>query len=182
MEVVQKLTRNSCHGRRQLFGGDYVNPDNGEKSNTGFQGSIYATLKKEHKEVKELFEQILDDKKPSMMIFNQIMNALQPHMSGEEKYLYPAIKKANDPKEENAFLVDEAFEEHKWAKMLAAEICKMDENDEMWLPKVKVLSDMIDHHVEEEEGEVFKAAKKVLSKDEQEEILSQYEQEKKRQK
>jgi hypothetical protein len=103
-----------------------------EKSNTGLQGSIYSTLKKEHKEVKEMFEQILDDKKPSMMIFNQIMDALHPHMSGEEKYFYPAIK-ADDAKEENAFIVDEAVEEHKWAKTLAAEICKMDENDEMWL-------------------------------------------------
>jgi hemerythrin-like domain-containing protein len=49
----------------------------------------------------------------------------------------------------------------------------------MWIPKVKVLSDMIDHHIEEEEGEVFKAAKKVLSKDQEEEILSKFEQEKK---
>ena len=150
-----------------------------QKSSSGLQGNIYSILKKEHKEVKEMFEQILDDKKPSMMIFNQIMNALQPHMSGEEKYLYPAIKKADESNEECAFLVDEAFEEHKWARMLAAEICKMDENDEMWLPKVKVLSDMIEHHVEEEEGEVFKAARKVLSKDLEEKILSQYEQEKK---
>ena len=156
--------------------------DINEKSNTGLQGSIYSTLKKEHKEVKEMFEQILDDKKPSMKIFNQIMAALQPHMSGEEKYLYPAIKKADESNEENAFIVNEGLEEHKWAKMLAAEICIMDENDEMWIPKVKVLSDMIDHHVEEEEGEVFKAAKKVLSKDQQEEILKNFEQEKKMQK
>jgi len=153
--------------------------DINEKSNTDLKSTIYSILKKEHKEVKEMFEQILDDKKPSMMIFNKIMNALQPHMSGEEKYLYPAIKKADESKEENTFIVDEAFEEHKWAKALAAEICKMDENDEMWLPKVKVLSDMIDHHVEEEEGEVFKDEKKVLSKEKEEEILTQYIQEKK---
>jgi hemerythrin superfamily protein len=152
-----------------------------EKSSGVYQGTIYSTLKKEHKEVKEMFEEILDDKKPSMMVFNQIMEALQPHMSGEEKYFYPAIKKAAESKEENALIVNEAFEEHKWAKALAAEICKMDENDEMWLPKVKVLSDMIEHHIEEEEGELFKAAKKVLSKDQQEQILGQYLQAKKMQ-
>jgi hypothetical protein len=50
-----------------------------------------------------------------MTIFNHIMDALQPHMSGEEKYFYPAIK-ADDPKEENAFTVNEVFEEHKWVK------------------------------------------------------------------
>ena len=153
-----------------------------EKSSTGLQSSIYSILKKEHKEVKAMFEQILDDKKPSMAIFNQIMDALKPHMSGEEKYLYLAIKADADPKEENVLIVNEGFEEHKWAKMLAAEICKMDENNEMWIPKVKVLSDMIDHHIEEEEGEVFKAAKKVLSKGQEEEILSKFEQEKKMQK
>lgn len=144
------------------------------------QGTIYSTLKKEHKEVKEMFEQILDDKKPSMIVFNQIMEALQPHMSGEEKYFYPAITKASESKEDEAFIVNEAFEEHKWAKAIAAEICRIDENDEMWLPKVKVLSDMIDHHIEEEEGEVFKAAKKAITKEEQEEILRQYQQEKKK--
>jgi hemerythrin superfamily protein len=164
-----------------MVGGDNLKQNNTEKSSNGLQGSIYSTLKKEHKEVKEMFEQILDDKKPSMTIFNQIMDALQPHMSGEEKYFYPAIK-AGDPKEENAFIVNEGFEEHKWAKMLAAEICKMEENNEMWLPKVKVLGDMIDHHIEEEEGQVFKAAKKVLSKDQEEEILNKFEQEKKMQK
>ena len=110
------------------------------------------------------------------------MDALRPHMEVEEKYLYPAIKKGDDPKGENAFLINEAFEEHKWAKMLAAEIRKMDEDDEMWLPKVDVLSDMIDHHVEEEEGDVFKAAKKVLGKDKEEEMLGQYERMKKMQK
>ena len=146
------------------------------------QGNIYSTLKQEHKEVKKMFKQILEPKKPSSTIFNQIMDALRPHMEVEEKYLYPAIKKGDDPKGENAFLINEAFEEHKWAKLLAAEISKMDEDDEMWLPKVEVLSDMLDHHIEEEEGEVFKAAKKVLGKDKEEEILSQYERMKKMQK
>jgi hemerythrin superfamily protein len=140
------------------------------------RGTIYTVLKKEHKEVKEMFEQILDDCEPSMKIFSQIMDALQPHMAGEEKYFYPALKKAGESKDENAFIVNEAFEEHKWAKTLATEICKMDENHEMWLPKVKVLSDMIDHHIKEEEGEVFRAAKKALSREQQEEILIQYEQ------
>lgn len=97
------------------MGGEKLKEDVDEKSSRDLQGTIYSTLKKEHKEVKEMFEQILDDKKPSMKIFNQIMNALQPHMSGEEKYLYPAIKKAGEPKEENALIVNEAFEEHKWA-------------------------------------------------------------------
>jgi hemerythrin superfamily protein len=163
-------------------GGYSLKPEVKEETIKEIQGSIYDTLKKEHKEVKEMFKQILDDKKPSMTIFSQIMNALTPHMAGEEKYFYPAIKNSDKSNEETAFIVNEAFEEHKWAKSLANEICKMNEKDEMWIPKVKVLSDMIEHHIEEEEGEVFKEAKKVIGKDQQEKILSQYKQEKKMQK
>jgi hemerythrin-like domain-containing protein len=135
-------------------------------------------LKKEHKEVKGMFEEILDDKKASKNIFLQIVNALKPHMIGEEKYFYSAIKKVGD-QEECCFIVNEAFEEHKWARNLLNEIIEMDETEEMWLPKVKVLSDMIDHHIEEEEGEVFKTAKKLLSKDQLQKILEQYKAEKK---
>jgi hemerythrin superfamily protein len=151
----------------------YIQNQNEKLRNNSRPTTIYSVLKKEHKEVKAMFEEILDNEEPSKDIFFQIMNALQPHMNGEEQYFYPAIKKAS---QECNFIVNEAFEEHKWAKKLADEICKITENDEMWLPKVKVLRDMIDHHIEEEESEVFKAAKKLLSTNQQQQILNLYEQ------
>ena len=124
---------------------------------------IYDLLKKDHEEVKSLFNKILDKRRPSEETFSQIADALEVHMTGEEEYFYPELKGEN---EELTTMTNEAIVEHTSAKTLMNEIEDTEEADEMWLPKVKVLSEMIDHHVEEEEGELFKEAKKVLDKKE----------------
>ncbi|HLN45053.1 MAG TPA: hemerythrin domain-containing protein [Candidatus Sulfotelmatobacter sp.] len=121
--------------------------------------SIYDLLKKDHTEVKQLFKQILDECKPDEAAYNQIRSALQVHMRGEEEYFYPAIKDGRDAR----ILSNEAMVEHNSAKMLMDEIDNTGEDDEMWLPRVKVLSEMIDHHVEDEEGDLFDEAKKLLN-------------------
>ncbi len=128
--------------------------------------SIYDLLKKDHKEVKKLFKQILDECKPDEATYNQIRNALQVHMRGEEEYFYPAIKDGQDAR----ILSNEAVVEHNSAKMLMDEIDNTDEDNEMWLPRVKVLSEMIDHHVEDEEGDLFDEAKKLLNENQEREI------------
>ncbi len=128
--------------------------------------SIYVLLKKDHKEVKKLFKQILDECKSDEATYNQIRNALQVHMRGEEEYFYPAIKDGKDAR----ILSNEAIVEHNSAKMLMDEIDNTDEDNEMWLPRVKVLSEMIDHHVEDEEGDLFDEAKKLLNENQEREI------------
>lgn len=136
--------------------------------------SIYDVLKQEHKQINELFKQILDKCVPSADIFNQIKVEWESHMAGEEKYFYPAIKQGADM----TFLVDEAFTEHNVEKTLMTEVGTLNETDEMWLPKVKVLCDMIHHQIEKEEGEVFKGAKKILSKQDEKRIARLFENEK----
>jgi len=131
----------------------------------GNSETIYDLLKKDHKEAKSLFKQILDKGKPSEKVFNQIANALKIHMKGEEEYLYPSVKKGG-----KAEIVNEAVVEHNSAKILINDIFGTSTTSEMWLPKVKVLSEMIDHHVEEEEGELFKEAKRVLDRNQEIEI------------
>lgn len=128
--------------------------------------SIYDLLKKDHKEVKKLFKQILEECKPDEATYKQIRNALQVHMRGEEEYFYPAIKDGEDAR----ILSNEAVVEHNSAKMLMDEIDNTAEDDEMWLPRVKVLSEMIDHHVEDEEGDLFDEAKKLLDESQEQEI------------
>jgi len=128
--------------------------------------SIYDVLKDDHKKVSELFKQILEKRQPSAATFAQIKMELDAHMAGEEKHFYPAIKQGSDM----AFLVDEASVEHNTAKTLIGEVGALSETDEMWLPKVKVLCDIISHHVEEEEKELFKGAKKVLTKEDEKRI------------
>jgi len=153
-------------------GGDCVG--NQEKPVMPNNETIYDLLKKDHKEVASMFKQILDECKPSEKVFNHIVNALRVHMKGEEEYFYPAIKKGKDL----TFMTNEALVEHNSAKTLMNEICGTSTTDEMWLPKVKVLSEMIDHHVEEEEGDIFKESKKILGREQEIEIGRKFSQNK----
>ncbi len=128
------------------------------------QESIYSILKEEHKEVQKLFKQILDSEKFQADIFSQIDQALTMHMQGEEKHFYPRLTDSDETHE----LTLEAIEEHNAAKQLQSTIASSD--SEVQFAKTQVLSEMIEHHVEDEEKELFKAAKKVLSKEDENEI------------
>lgn len=119
-----------------------------------------ALLTNDHKEVKSLFEQFdgLSDRSKSAKkkIADQICHSLSVHAQLEEEIFYPAVRaKIKDPD-----LMDEAAVEHASAKQLISQIQTMNPDDDLYDAKVKVLSEQIDHHVEEEEGEMFPKAKK----------------------
>lgn len=117
-------------------------------------------LTNDHKEVKALFAQFdaLSDrsKASKKKIATQICNALTVHTQIEEEIFYPRVKDAI--KDED--MIDEAVVEHASAKDLIAQLEAMDPDDALYDAKVKVLSEQIDHHVEEEEGEMFPKVKK----------------------
>jgi hemerythrin-like domain-containing protein len=69
----------------------------------------------------------------------------------------------------------EAIEEHQLLRMAFSVLDKTPENDKTWLPKIEVIKDNIEHHVEEEEGEIFEAARKKLSKEKLEELGKRFE-------
>ena len=125
------------------------------------QQDAVAMLTAEHREVKQLFEQfeqLTDRAKVSKKkLADQICNALILHTTIEEEIFYPAVREATKEAEDK---VDEAVVEHAAAKDLIAQIQEMDPDDELYDAKVKVLSEQIDHHVEEEEKEMFPMAKK----------------------
>ncbi len=148
-----------------------MSKQNKDKTRSGKE-VIYELLKKDHKEVKSLFKQILDKCTPSQNVYSQIENALKVHMQGEEQYFYPALRKG---KEMN-FMVNEAIVEHNAAKTMMEEIRSTNIKDEMWVPRLKVLSESIDHHVEEEEDELFKEAKKILDEKQEYEIAEKFNQ------
>ena len=130
--------------------------------------SIYDVLKDEHREVQGLFKSMIDDEKFDRKTFQQIEDLLKVHMAGEEKLFYPRLVSAEQTKEKAL----EAIEEHNAAKQFQRTVMAAD--SEVQFAKVQVLHEMISHHIEEEEGQVFKDAKKVLSKDEEYEIANQY--------
>jgi len=89
---------------------------------------------------------------------DEICNALIMHTTIEEEIFYPATREASEDTED---MVDEAVVEHASAKDLIAQIMEMDPDDDLYDAKVKVLSEMIDHHVEEEEKEMFPKTKQL---------------------
>jgi len=119
-------------------------------------------------------EQIQEEKADKENLFSRIEEELEIHMEGEEKYLYPALEESEEAREH----VLEAYEEHHVAKTVLEEAGNLDKDDERWDAKVKVLCELVDHHIEEEEGELFKIAKDVLDEDRRQEIARQFEENK----
>jgi hemerythrin superfamily protein len=121
-------------------------------------------LKADHAAVKKLFAQeeksTKHDGQNKQDTFNQIKAALTVHATVEEEIFYPAVKKARSENVKDE--VREAYEEHKQIKTLLAEISGITPADETWDMKVKVLKEDVEHHVKEEEGEMFPDARKFL--------------------
>ena len=115
-------------------------------------------LTEDHRTVDELFEEFESSKEDASdedkeMIVAQICSALEAHATIEEEIFYPAARGAMD--EDEAHLLDEAEVEHEHIKMLVEELKTMTAGEELYDAKVKVLSEYVKHHVEEEEGEIF---------------------------
>ncbi len=120
-------------------------------------------LTADHKEVKALFKEYdklvkgdgADEEKEALA--QQICLMLTVHATAEEELFYPA---ARDVLGEDEDLIDEADVEHASAKELIAQIEASSPDEALYDAKVKVLGEYIDHHVKEEEGEIFPKAKK----------------------
>jgi Hemerythrin HHE cation binding domain len=89
-------------------------------------------------------------------IVEQICNQLKIHTALEEEIFYPAVFRAID----DASLMDEALVEHAGATELIVQIEGASLDDELYDAKVTVLGEQVNHHVKEEEGNMFPKAKK----------------------
>jgi hemerythrin superfamily protein len=110
-------------------------------------------LEQDHREVEAYFDEFeeLEDDSAKGELAQKICMALTVHMQIEEELFYPAAREAIDDDD----LLDEAVVEHAGAKNLIAEIEDMEPGEDLFDAKVKVLGEMIKHHVEEEEEEMF---------------------------
>ena len=131
-------------------------------------------LKKQHKEVKALFKKVgsTENARERRRLMNDIATALEGHATIEEEMFYPAVRGLETQKAEEMVL--EAFEEHHVVKLVLAELPQVDPADERFEAKMTVLSELVEHHADEEEKEMFKAAHK-LGKDELEALGTQME-------
>jgi len=102
-------------------------------------------------------------------LLDRVTSELRVHEKIEEEILYPALKK--HPKARDIVL--EGYQEHHVADLLVEELHAMDVSDERWGAKFKVLQEGIEHHIEEEEGDMFPKAVEIFSPDELNEIGDQ---------
>jgi len=126
----------------------------------------FTLLKADHKKAAAIMEKIDSTTergvKTRAELFAQLKAELELHTRIEETILYPALKEVDKTRD----ITFEAYEEHRLVKQLLAELDKLGKDEEQWTAKFTVLKENVEHHVEEEEGEMFPKAAKALSQKE----------------
>lgn len=110
-------------------------------------------LKQDHQAVKDLFDQIDDaeDGKQRKKLFDQIDTQLNIHAHIEETVFYPEMQKIDELND----MVEEALEEHQEVKTLLEEMEGRDPEDDQFIASLEELMENVEHHVAEEEDEMF---------------------------
>ena len=137
----------------------------------GADGDILDTLKQEHEEVAELLEKLVESESTPTRrsLLKQIKAALVPHLRAEEKVVYDAIR-AQRGKQER---IDgaEGYYEHALGDRMLANLEKIDKpNSPEFSAAAKVLKELVEHHVEEEEKNVWKDVREHFSDEERAEM------------
>lgn len=136
-------------------------------------------LKEDHDKVDKLFQKVkATEESEHPAIFEQIKMELDVHTHIEETIFYPRMLEDGD--EELQDIVKEGIEEHRQAKMFLRELSNLSENSDKFEPKLKVLMEDIEHHVQEEEGEMFKMVEEQFDASVLEELGKEMEAEKKK--
>jgi hemerythrin-like domain-containing protein len=134
-----------------------------------------SLLKEDHQKVKKMLGELdLTTErgvKTREDLFSKLKGELQIHETIEEEIFYPALKEHPKAKE----LVLEAYEEHNVVDTVMSEIEGVAYDDERWGAKMTVLKENLEHHIEEEETEMFKQARQVFEREELDELGSRME-------
>ena len=133
---------------------------------TSGEDDALALLEKDHRRFEQLLKQGEDTTENAVKsrtgLLATITTELNLHELIEEKVLYPALKLHPEAKD----IVLESFQEHHVADVIVNELQSVDVSDEKWGAKFKVLKENIEHHIQEEEGEMWRTARAVFSQDE----------------
>jgi hemerythrin-like domain-containing protein len=137
----------------------------------------FSILKKDHQKASALFEQIEseDDHSKRESLFNTLKDHLERHSELEETVLYPMLEE----KELTTDQVEESYEDHEDMKDLLDHLDVLEQEDPEWLSLFRQLREVVEHHKEEEESQLFPKARKALSRYELEDLSNQLLQKKK---
>jgi hemerythrin-like domain-containing protein len=127
-------------------------------------------LEEDHDRIKPLLAELKETteraEKTRGDLFSRIKRELTVHEIIEEEIFYPTLKEHPKAKD----IVLEGYEEHDVVSRLMGELDGMDTTDERFGPKAKVMAENVEHHISEEEGEMFKTARQVFDEEELQEL------------
>ena len=129
-------------------------PQNRAKETQPASPSVLELLEQDHREVEEWFDEydeLKEDDNRKGQLAEKICLALKVHAQIEEEIFYPQAREATKDND----LIDEALVEHATVKKLIGEIEAMEVNEELYDAKMRVLGEMVKHHINEEEEELF---------------------------
>jgi hemerythrin-like domain-containing protein len=131
----------------------------GRQTKSRSASDAISLLKQDHQHVRQLLKRL--ESNGSEELLQQVENELKVHTQIEEEIFYPAFKEALKS-QKDAHIYFEALEEHHVVDLVLPEIKSSSEGSEEFDAKAKVLKDLVEHHAEEEETEMFPRARKAL--------------------
>ncbi|MBT1073428.1 hemerythrin domain-containing protein [Pelotalea chapellei] len=138
-----------------------------QSSNLQSSKQLFDLLKSDHRQAEKLMKQIESasyEKREAL--FAILKQELTLHMQMEEKEFYPKLQKIAEMSDQ----VEDALQEHKEAREYLAELEDLDQDEDEWLSSFQDMQEGIQHHVEDEEQEIFPDCKKFLSEEQLGEI------------
>jgi hemerythrin superfamily protein len=118
-----------------------------------------SLLKNQHRKVEALFKKLESGRSDKSAVLEELADSLAAHMAIEHEFLYPAAKDVDDE------MVNESFEEHSLAEVALKRLIATDLEDEAFDARVTALKELIEHHVEEEEEQLFPKLEKAIEED-----------------
>jgi hemerythrin-like domain-containing protein len=122
-----------------------------------------SLLESQHRKVEALFKKLQSGRSDAESTLEELANSLAAHMAIEQELFYPRVKEVDED------LVNESYEEHAVAELALKRLIATSPEDEAFAARATVLEELIHHHVEEEEKELFPKIEKAID----EELLTQ---------
>ncbi len=126
---------------------------------------IFDVLTSDHEKVKKILEHMEQTSpraaKRRETLLDQLNENLLPHMYAEEQFFYQILLDESSDKE----VAYQALEEHRAAKAVLMDLEEAPSDDPRWSARLKVLKELVEHHIEEEETTVFDLARSLMDED-----------------
>ena len=123
------------------------------------RSAVSALLIRQHNDVKSIFKKLENGRAEPGPLLAELSNKLAAHMTIEQEIYYPAVKSIKED------LINESYEEHSLAELGLKRLLATHPDDESFKAKVTACKELIDHHVEEEEDDLFPGVDRTMEDD-----------------